>query len=38
MYEGSFLGDRFHGDGIMIMNDGRTIRAGWKNGLLEGKG
>lgn len=33
MYEGGFLNDRFHGEGIMIMN-GRTVRGEWKNGLL----
>jgi len=38
MYEGHFVSDKFHGEGIMIMNDGRTIRGDWKNGLLEGKG
>jgi hypothetical protein len=33
-----FLNDKFHGEGIAILNDGRTIKGEWKNGLIEGKG
>lgn len=37
MYEGLFEKDQFHGEGIMVLNDGRSIRGTWKNGVLEGR-
>jgi hypothetical protein len=33
-----FLNDKFHGEGITILNDGRTIKGMWRNGLIEDKG
>lgn len=37
MYEGLFDKDQFNGEGILILNDGRSIRGIWRNGLLYGK-
>lgn len=37
VYQGKFLKDKKHGEGIMILNNGVSVIGNWKQGLLEGE-
>ena len=36
MYEGGFRDDMFHGEGILLLNEGQIIKGTWLYGELEG--
>ena len=38
MYKGNFLGNQFHGNGILVWSNGDIYSGGFYNGKYHGKG